>query len=337
MVEPLAAGCRMPGAARLHCAPMDTLHGLLAFVKTVDCGSFVGAGRALEVSASAVGKSVARLEQEMGVRLLQRSTRRLHLTDEGRQFHERCKRILDDLDEARALLSGSAQQPRGRLRVCAPIVGYHFLSPVLPAFLARYPQVELDLHFSDRAIDLVEEGFDLAIRSGDLPDSRLVSRPLNRFRLLLCASPAYLAQHGVPQQLPDLAQHQAVRFRHPDTGKLLDWPLLQGGPQPPVRTVLACNNMEAVRDGAVRGVGMACMPDFLAQAQLEQGLLQPVLSAHVGAQGQFKALWPSSKHLSRKVRVLVDHLALHLGPGGEGVPAAAGVPASAHPGAARSV
>ncbi len=315
---------------------MDTLHGLLAFVKTVDCGSFVGAGRALEVSASAVGKSVARLEQEMGVRLLQRSTRRLHLTDEGRLFHERCKRILDDLDEARALLSGSAQQPRGRLRVCAPIVGYHFLSPVLPAFLARYPQVELDLHFSDRAIDLVEEGFDLAIRSGDLPDSRLVSRPLNRFRLLLCASPAYLAQHGVPQQQPDLAQHQAVRFRHPDTGKLLDWPLLQGGPQPPVRTVLACNNMEAVRDGAVRGVGMACMPDFLAQTQLEQGLLQPVLSAHVGAQGQFKALWPSSKHLSRKVRVLVDHLALHLGPGGEGVPAAAGMPASAHPGAARS-
>ena len=130
---------------------MDKLTGLLAFVKTADLGSFVAASRALEISASAVGKAVGRLEQEVGVRLLQRSTRRMQLTAEGRLFHERCRRILDELDDAQAMLSQSREAPRGRLRVSAPIVGYHFLLPVIPDFLARYAEVELDVHFTDRS------------------------------------------------------------------------------------------------------------------------------------------------------------------------------------------
>ena len=289
---------------------MDKLTGLRAFVKTAELGSFAAAGRALELSASAVGKGLARLELEAGVRLLQRSTRHIQLTLEGQLFFERCRRILDDLDDAQAMLSQARQQPRGRLRVSAPIVGHHFLLPVVPAFLARHPDVELDINFSDRAVDLIEEGVDVAIRSGELPDSRLVSRPLNRFRLLLCASPGYLAQHGRPLLARELEKHSAVRFRHPDTGKLLPWPWLPSVAvlETRPRTVLACNNMEAVLSAAVRGLGVACMPDFLAADQLASGQLVSLLDDQLQSGGQFKALWPSSRHLSPKVRLFVDHL-----------------------------
>ncbi len=298
---------------------MDKLTGMLAFVKTADLGSFVAAGRALELSASAVGKAVARLEQEVGVRLLQRSTRRIQLTAEGRLFHERCRRILDDLDDAQAMLSHAMEVPRGKLRVSAPIVGYHFLMPLVPDFLARYPEVELDINFSDRTIDLIDEGVDVAIRSGDLRDSRLISRPLQHFRLLLCASPGYLARCGTPAAVRDLEQHAAVRFRHPDSGKLLDWPLLPSPAaapaEPRLRTVLACNNIEAVLGAALRGIGIACMPDFLVREALADGRLVSVLDAQMGPGGQFKALWPSSRHLSPKVRVFVDHLGAQLSAG----------------------
>ncbi len=293
---------------------MDKLSGLLAFVKTAELGSFVAASGDLEVSASAVGKSVARLEQEMGVRLLQRSTRRMQLTAEGRLFHERCRRILDELQDAQAQLSQARQAPRGRLRVSAPVVGYHFLLPLIPEFTARYPEVELDITFNDRAPDLIGKGIDVAIRSGDLPDSRLVARPLNTFRLLLCAAPGYLAQHGTPRHLRDLGRHAAIRFRHPGTGRLLDWPLLQAraaGLQMP-KTVLACDNIEAVLGATLRGLGLACLPDFLVREALAEGRLQGVLVRQVGASGQFKALWPTGRHLPARVRAFVDHLGERL-------------------------
>lgn len=293
---------------------MDKLSGLLAFVKTADLGSFVAAGRALELSASAVGKSVARLEQELGVRLLQRSTRQMRLTPEGRLFHERCQRALDELDDAQAMLSDAQQAPRGRLRVSAPVAGGHFLLPLLPDFLARHPEVELDIHFADHAVDLIDEGVDVALRSGELPDSALVFRPLQPFRLLLCAAPCYLERHGTPASVPELQRHAAVRFRHPGTGKLLDWPLLPAaaGLEAHARTALACNNIEAVFDAALRGIGIACLPDFLASPALADGRLLPVLPEQVGARGRYHAIWPSSRHLSPKVRAFVDHLARRL-------------------------
>lgn len=297
---------------------MDRLNGLLAFVKTAELGSFVAAGRVLELSASAVGKAVARLERDTGVRLLQRSTRRMQLTAEGRLFHERCRRILDELADAQATLAQSRGQPRGQLRISAPVVGHHFLLPVLPGFLARYPEVELDLHFTDRSVDPIDEGVDVVIRSGELPDSGLVSRPLQRFRLGLWASPAYLAQHGEPTQLDELAQHAAVRFRHPNTGKLLDWPVTESpgpGDPPPLRlrTVLSCNHVEAVFNAALRGVGIVCLPDFLVREAVAEGRLRPVLPGTMGTTGQFKALWLAGRQLSPKVRAFVDHLRDHLG------------------------
>jgi len=292
----------------------DRLSGLAAFVRAADLGSFVASGRTLGLSAPAVGKAVTKLERQLGVRLFQRSTRSIRLTEEGRLFHERCRRILDDLDDAQAALAQTTTAPRGRLRVSAPIVSYHFLLPALPEFLARYPEVELDLDFNDRIVDLVDEGVDVAIRSGELPDSRLMARALRPFQLLLCAAPTYLDLHGVPTSPRDLDRHLAIRFRFPNSGKIQDWPLTlpAGEPELRVRTVITCNNMEALRTATVSGLGIGCMPDFLAREPLASGALRTLLDRHIAGPGQFSLIWPSSRHLSPKVRVFVDFLGQRL-------------------------
>lgn len=258
---------------------MDHLSGLVAFVRTADLGSFAAAGRVLGLSPSAVGKAVTKLEQQLGTRLFQRSTRSTRLTEEGRLFHERCRRILDDLDDAQAILAQARETPRGRLRLSSPIVSYHLLLPALPEFTALYPEIELDLDFNDRIVDLIEEGVDVAIRSGDLPDSRLMARALRPFQLLLCASPDYLERYGVPKCPRDLDRHLSLRFRFPNSGKLQDWPLTlpAGEPDLHLRTVLTCNNMEALRGATVRGLGIGCLPDFLAREPLANGALRTVL------------------------------------------------------------
>ncbi|WP_104667561.1 LysR substrate-binding domain-containing protein [Ensifer adhaerens] len=287
---------------------------MTAFVRTADLGSFVAAGRALGLSASSVGKAVTKLEQELGVRLLQRSTRSIRLTEEGRLFHERCRRILDDLADAQASLAQAVATPRGRLRVSVPIVSYHLLLPVLPEFVRRYPEVELDLDFNDRIVDLIDDEVDVAIRSGVLPDSRLMTRALRPFQLLLCAAPAYLDRHGTPQAPRDLDGHHAIRFRFPNSGKLQEWPIAmpEGGPEPQIKTVLNCNNMEALSGAVLSGLGIGCLPDFLARQPLSDGRLRTVLDAHLDAPGQFHLLWPSNRHLSPKVRVFVDFLSERL-------------------------
>lgn len=289
---------------------MDRLTGLSAFVRTADLGSFAGAGRVLGLSPSAVGKAVTKLENQVGVRLVQRSTRSLRLTEEGRAFHERCRRILDDLDDAHESLMRTREAPSGRIRVSSPFVAHHILLPVLPTFMARYPEIELDLDFSDRIVDLIEEGVDVAIRSGQLPDSRIMVRPLRPFRMLLCASPAYLNQHGTPTCPRQLKTHCGLGFRYPNSGKLQGWPLVlpTGEPELVIRHVLTCNNMEAIHGAALRGLGIGCMPDFLAQASLESGNLVSILADHLDAPAQFNLIWPSSRHLSPKVRVFVDFI-----------------------------
>ena len=293
---------------------MDRLAGLSAFVRTADLGSFVAAGRVLGLSPSAVGKAVTKLENQLGVRLFQRSTRSLRLTDEGRAFHERCRRILDDLDDAHAGILRTRATPKGRIRVSCPIVAYHLLLPVLPDFLARYPEIEPDLDFSDRLVDLIEEGIDVAIRSGPLPDGRIMVRALRPFRLILCAAPAYLDRYGVPRTPRDLDGHASIGFRFPNSGKVQVWPLRNpgGGPELDRRHRIVCNNMEALHGAVLSGLGIGCMPDFLAVAGLRAGTLVPVLLDHLDAPGQFNLIWPSSRHLSPKVRVTVDFIAERL-------------------------
>ena len=282
---------------------MDSFSGLESFVRAADLLSFAEAGRALGISASAVGKNVARLEQQLGLRLFHRTTRQVRLTQEGSLFHERCRRILDELHDARAAMQAAAQAPRGRLRVSLPTIGYRFLLPVLPEFQARYPEVELDLDFNDHLVDVVEAGLDVVIRSGELADSRLVARRLGSFRFILAASPAYLSKRGVPLTPPDLAGHSSLRYRFLNSGKLEEW-MLPGLPAMPI--ALVCNNMEAMLGAAVSGLGLAYMPDFLARDALARGELQQVLAEQLTHSGQFSALWPSSRQLSPKVRAFVD-------------------------------
>jgi len=299
---------------------MVNLTGIVAFVHTVEAQSFVGAARRLGLSASAVGKSVVRLETRLGVRLLQRSTRRVSVTEDGERFYERCRRILDALTDAETMMLQANAAPRGRLRVTLPTIGYRFLLPVVPEFMQRYPDVELELDFNDRIVDVIAGGFDAAIRSGDLADSQLTARRLGPFRFVLCATPAYFAQHGVPRVPADLARHACIRFRFPTTGKLHDW---QFRDQPAnfvasFPTVLTCNNMEALRGATVLGLGIGYMPDFLVRDDLAAGTLRTVLDAHLKHEGQFSVLWPSSRQLSPKLRVFVDFLAERLFGGREG-------------------
>ena len=291
---------------------MDNLTGIVAFVRTAEALSFVAAGRALGISASAVGKTIAKLEQSLGVRLFNRTTRRVTLTEEGRHFYERCQRILEDFRDAEATVTASAQRPRGRLRVSLPVIGYRFLLPVLPEFRQRYPDVELDLDFNDRMVDVVEGGFDAVIRSGPLSDSSLMSRRLGPFAFVLCATPAYLAQAGTPRAPRDLEAHECVRYCFPTTGKLQDWALAADDGTPlKLRTALTCNNMEALRGTVLAGPASATCPTSSRDA-LEQGTLVTVLDDYRIAPGQFSIVWPSSRQLSPKLRVFVDFLCERL-------------------------
>jgi DNA-binding transcriptional LysR family regulator len=297
---------------------MNPFNGIAVFVRVAEAASFVEAGRSLGISASAVGKSVAKLEASLGIRLFHRTTRSLTLTEEGAVFHRRCRRILDDLREAEEGAKASGGQPRGRLRVGLPTIGYRLLMPVLPAFRARYPEVALDIAFDDRSVDLVEEGFDLVIRGGAPADSTFMSRRLGRYRFLVCAAPAYLAARGTPRTPGDLAGHDLVAYRQGRTERCQPWSFADGtalAPDPP-RAVLTCDNMEAVREAAERGLGVAHLPDFLAREGVERGALRVLLPDHPGETRRFTALWPSNRHLSPRVRVFVDHLAEVLGEGG---------------------
>jgi len=293
---------------------MDSLSGIVSFVKTAEALSFVAAARALGVSASAVGKNVAKLEQTVGVRLFQRSTRRVHLTTEGELFYQRCRSILDDLQDAESMLSHAVEAPRGKLRVGVPTIGYRFLLPVLPEFRRLYPEVELDVDFNDQLVDVIEDGFDVVIRSGNLPDSKLMSRRIGAFRFVLCAAPAYLERKGVPHIPSDLEQHDCLRYRFLTTGKLMDWTMSADPVWSQLRlpSMLTFNNMEAVFTAAIDGHGIAYVPDFLAQKAVSEKLLQIVLDDYQLDRGQFWALWPSNRQLSPKIRVFVDFISTRL-------------------------
>ena len=292
---------------------MDSLTGIVAFVRSAEALSFTAAARTLGVSSSAVGKSIARLENAMGVRLFLRSTRKVRLTAEGVAFFERCRRILDELQDAEAEMTRAAQAPRGPLRVSVPAIGYRFLLPHLKAFRDMYPEITLDLDCSDQLVDLVEAGIDVAIRSGTLADSRLAARRLGPFRFVLCAAPDYLRDHGEPRSVDDLEQHDCIRYRFVTTGKLMEWGVATDRPLR-LRPSLVCNNMEAVLAATLEGHGLAYMPDFLARDALRDGRLQAVLSDHMVDHGQFWAVWPSGRTLLPRVRVFVDTMAARLFP-----------------------
>jgi DNA-binding transcriptional LysR family regulator len=291
---------------------MESLNTLNVFVQVAEARSFVGAGRVLGVSASAVGKSVARLEERLGVRLFHRSTRSITLTAEGTQFLNRSRRILAEIEAAEDELSQTASVPRGRLKISMPLVGEPFFT-TLAAFREQYPDIELELEFSDRRVDVIEEGYDAVVRSGELPDSNLTSRLLGEYRMMLVASPDYLKTYGIPQHPNELLKHVCVQFRYPNTGKLQVWPLrghlAQTSLELPVSIV--CNNLAARIRFAVQGAGIACLPDFAIREWLDTGALVNVLP-ECSEGGVFRLMWPSGKHPAPKLRVFIDFLCENL-------------------------
>jgi DNA-binding transcriptional LysR family regulator len=293
---------------------MDKLGSLQAFIRTAELRSFVAAGRVLGISSSAIGKSVAKLEQQLGLRLLQRNTRNVRLTEEGRQFYERCRPLLIELEDAEAMLTHAMGAPRGRLRVSLPTAGYRFLVPVLGEFRQRYPEVELELDFNDQIVDVIEGGFDMVIRSGAMPDSGLRARRLGPFCFLLCASPDYLARRGEPRVPADLEAHDCILFRFASSGKLQEWSLrlAPGEPAPHLTPALVCNNAEAGVLAAEQGLGILYTADFLVRDALASGRLQRVLKGYETQRGQFWALWPAQRQVAPKLRVFLDFLGERL-------------------------
>lgn len=290
---------------------MDGLGSLSAFVRAAEARSFTVAGRQLGLTASAVGKAVARLEERVGVRLLHRSTRTVSLTAEGAMFLERCRRILAEVEAAELELAQTQGAPRGRLKVSLPLVGILMMPPIC-GFMRAYPEIELDLDFSDRLVDVIEEGFDVVLRAGEVADSRLMSRMAGTFRLVLAGSPLYFAARGVPRLPADLAGHACLQHRYATSGKLEPWPL-RGLPRDPALPATAlANTIEPLIAMAEAGLGIACLPDLAIRRQLADGTLVTVLDDHTEHAGPFRLLWPASRYVSPKVRAFVDFMARNL-------------------------
>ena len=292
---------------------MDKLGTLSIFVQTAEGGSFVAASQRLGLSSSAVGKAIARLEQEMGVRLFHRSTRSMTLTEEGSFFLDTCRRILSELDSAQAQLSRSQSVPRGLLRVSFPLTGM-LLMPAISAFMKAYPEINLDLDFTDRLVDVIEEGFDAVVRTGDVRDTRLMSRKLGSFTHRIVASPVYLKEEGVPQVPEDLRRHRCMHHRYANSGKLEPWPLSKYGKELRVGlpTTTIASTLEPLIHLAENGFGVTCLPHFAVAQQIAEGKLIAILEDFTAEAGVFRVLWPTSRYLSPKIRVFVDFMADNL-------------------------
>jgi DNA-binding transcriptional LysR family regulator len=292
---------------------MNEIAGLPVFVQVAEMQSFVAAGRILGISASAVGKSIARLEERLGVRLFHRSTRSIRLTQEGLIFLDRCRRILAEIKSAELELLGAVELPRGRLRVSLPLAS-GLLLPLICDFMEQYADVELDLDFTNRNVDLIEEGFDLAIRVGTLDDSRLMARRCAAFRLILVASPEYIAQRGRPNKASDLSSHDCLRFKFVRSGKVFKWPISAIPEAPDIRlpTRLTANENMMLIQAAKRGLGIACVPDFTVREALSSGTLCTFLEREISQEVVWWALWPASPRPSPKLSAFVDFLSQRL-------------------------
>lgn len=293
---------------------MDTLNAMRIFVRVVDAGSITAAADQLDLAKSAVSRRLAELEEHLQVRLLNRTTRRMTLTDPGRSFYQRAQRMLDDLAEAEAEARGAASQVSGRLRVAAPLsFGLRQLAPAITDFAQRYPQVDIDIDLNDRPVDLIGEGFDLAIRIADLESSGLVARKLTTIRHVLCASPAYWQTHGRPQHPDELAEHVMLRYAN-TASHSWHW----SGPDGTrgelrLKTRLQANNGDFLLQAAERGLGLLIQPCFIANDAILAGRLQAALLNYQWKALHAYAVYPPHRHLPARVRHLIDFLAQRFG------------------------
>jgi DNA-binding transcriptional LysR family regulator len=293
---------------------MDRFADMRMFVAVVDAGSISGAAERLAVAKSAVSRRLAELEARLGAELLHRTTRRLSLTDSGRAFFERAQRILADLEEAEQAVSQAHGAIRGRLKVALPLsFGLLHLAGLINEFMGLHPEVEFDLDFNDRQIDLMQEGFDLAIRIARLPDSSLIARKLAPIRHGLCASPGYLARHGAPVRADELAGHAGLVYSNLANPGLWSYVGPDGQPgsvQVPVK--VRANNGDFLCRAAIAGQGVILHPTFYLNDAIRSGALVPLLTDHAWPELNAYAVYPPTRHLSRRVRAFVDFLAEKL-------------------------
>jgi DNA-binding transcriptional LysR family regulator len=290
---------------------MDRFHAITVFARVVETGSFARAADRLGVSVSAVSRQVAELESHLGVRLLNRTTRRLSLTESGQAFHERSVQLLADLEEAEAAVGAGARVPQGTLRItCGTTFGTRHVAAEVAAFQARHPQLRFDLDLSDRMVDLVDEGFDLAIRIGIVGSPALITRRIGTTSLVCCAAPAYVARHPAPQVPEDLAAHACLtyvyaperdvwRFRAPDGAQRA---VAVSGPA-------RANNGEMLTALAIAGMGVHMEPDIVVAPHVRDGSLVRLLPDFRPASMPIHAVYPSRRHLSAKVRGFIDFIA----------------------------
>ena len=289
------------------------LNEILVFARVVEAGSFTGAARVLAMPKSTVSRKVSELEERLGARLLQRTTRKLSLTDVGQTYYQHAARVVAELEEAELAVGRMQDAPRGLLRVTAPL-NFGVLGPIVASFLVRYPEVRVDLVCADRVVDLVEEGFDLAVRAGPLADSSLIARQLGTFESLAVASPRFVAKHGRPQAPHDLEHLDCVIFGAGT--EPTRWTLRHGGKTVAVRVAprLTVNDFDFLVDATLAGLGVAMLPVFRCISLIRAKRLRRVLPEWSSSGVPIHAVYPSTRHLSPKVKAFTDHLREQMTP-----------------------
>ncbi|MDQ0996246.1 DNA-binding transcriptional LysR family regulator [Phyllobacterium ifriqiyense] len=289
---------------------IDSLSGLVAFSVAVETGSFAAAGRKLGLSASAVGKAVERLEARLGLRLLNRTTRSLAATGEGDILYRYVARILKELQDAEQELHLVQKAPRGRLKVSVPtVLGRKIIMPALLDFRTLFPEVTTDISLDDVKVDIIEGGYDVVLRLGELDDSILRARRIGPHTFITCASPEYLARRGIPQSPADLHDHCCVYYRFPTTGRQEVWAFKNSHQAVPIKPCVVLNDGEALASAALGGLGIIQAPSYLVSDDIAAGRLQAVLTDYTDERGSVSLVWPPMSARAPKVRAFIDFMA----------------------------
>jgi len=289
---------------------MDRFENLQTFVKVVDFGSISAAAERLGIAKSAVSRRITELEHRLGVQLFRRTTRQLNLTDSGKSFYDRAVRILSDLEEAELAISQQHGELAGLIKIAAPLsFGLAHLAPAITEFMNTHPKVQIDLDLNDRQVDILQEGFDLAIRISRLADSSFIARRLATVRHMVCASPDYLTRHGEPQTTDDLAEHQCLCYSNVSDADV--WHFRDANNNPgriKVTATVWANNGDFLRDAAIAGLGIILEPTFIVCDAVNEGLLKPLLTNYEWPALDAYAVYPQTRHLSQRVRAFVEFL-----------------------------
>ncbi|MFB8339893.1 LysR family transcriptional regulator [Brucella cytisi] len=290
---------------------MDRIDLFRIFTRVVECASFTRAADTLGVPRSSVSAAVQELEGRVGARLLHRTTRKVSPTQDGTAFYDRCQRVIADVEDTENLFRQTAAKPSGRLRIDVPgRIGRLIIAPALPEFLERYPQIDLDLGVTDRAVDLVEDRVDCVVRVGPLSDSGLIARPIGSLALINVASPAYLTRHGTPRELNDLNAHWAVNYASPSSGRVEEWEWLEDGA---LRTLqmrgrVTVNSAEAYIACCLAGLGVIQIPAYDVRSHIEAGELVEIMPEYRAGSLPITLLYPHRQHLSRRLQVFAEWL-----------------------------